>query len=119
MRGGDYEGYTRRFGQLSRLIPHYVRPQEVKIEKYVAGLPHEVRMLVSHPTMPLIYKEVTTRTASVTLELIWGGKLSKNDNKRKDVAESSDTKIDERRDHKRPSRDGKVFAVVVPAVGPP
>ena len=50
MKGGDYESYTRRFGQLSRLIPHYVRPQEVKIEKYVAGLPHEVRVLVSTPS---------------------------------------------------------------------
>ena len=37
MVGADHSGYTRRFHELARLVPHLVTPESIKISKYVNG----------------------------------------------------------------------------------
>ena len=47
MVGADFDGYTNRFHELARLVPHLVTPESKRIEKYIFGLEKNVQVLVS------------------------------------------------------------------------
>nr|XP_043639451.1 uncharacterized protein LOC122610536 [Erigeron canadensis] len=51
MVGADHAGYTTRFNELSRLVPHLVEPENKGIKKYLCGLIPQVRstMAAVHP----------------------------------------------------------------------
>ena len=109
MVGADYDGYTNRFHELARLVPHLVTPEQNRIKKYIFGLEKHVQVLVSSAG-PTTFQEAVTRAGRVTEYLVRSGVLSRDGNKRKDVAESSGRKQG-RYDGKR-QKKGKVFAAV-------
>ena len=46
MVGVDHMGYTDRFNELSRLVPHLVTPESKRIGRYIWGLVPQIRGIV-------------------------------------------------------------------------
>nr|XP_043633164.1 uncharacterized protein LOC122604340 [Erigeron canadensis] len=105
MVGADHAGYTSRFYELSRLIPHLVDPEPKWIEKYIAGLepPVRVQVVTAEPTT---IRDVVSKARSLTEELIRSDILCRKGSKRRELVETS--KRREFRGDKRP-RMGIVY----------
>nr|XP_043625615.1 uncharacterized protein LOC122597044 [Erigeron canadensis] len=88
MVGADHAGYTSRFYELSRLIPHLVDPEPKWIEKYIAGLEPHVRVQVV-TARPTTIRDVVTKAGSLTEELVRSGILSRGGSKRRELVETS------------------------------
>ncbi|GJU55899.1 hypothetical protein Tco_1229613 [Tanacetum coccineum] len=43
MIGANHAGYTDRFHELAKLVPHLVTPESARIKRYMAGLAPEIR----------------------------------------------------------------------------
>ncbi|GKB87346.1 putative reverse transcriptase domain-containing protein [Tanacetum coccineum] len=43
MVGSDIDGYTARFHELARLVPHMVTPENQRVNRYIRGLPPEIK----------------------------------------------------------------------------
>ncbi|GKF83361.1 reverse transcriptase domain-containing protein, partial [Tanacetum coccineum] len=41
--GANHAGYTDRFHELAKLVPHLVTPESLRIKRYIDGLAHEIR----------------------------------------------------------------------------
>nr|XP_043613063.1 uncharacterized protein LOC122585026 [Erigeron canadensis] len=106
MVGADHAGYTSRFYELSRLIPHLVDPKPKWIEKYIAGLEPHVRVQVV-TAGPTTIRDVVSKAGSLTEELVRSGILSRGGSKRMELVEISKRK--EFRGDKR-ARVGRVYA---------
>nr|GEZ58518.1 putative reverse transcriptase domain-containing protein [Tanacetum cinerariifolium] len=47
MVGSDIDGYTTRFQELARLVPHMVAPERQRINRYIRGLAPEIKAHVT------------------------------------------------------------------------
>ncbi|KAM0060830.1 putative retrotransposon gag domain-containing protein [Helianthus debilis subsp. tardiflorus] len=65
MVGADITGYTRRFHDLSRVIPYMVTPEFKRVECYIWGLAPEFRGMVTS-AKPQTITEVVTLAVSLT-----------------------------------------------------
>nr|XP_043610790.1 uncharacterized protein LOC122582430 [Erigeron canadensis] len=106
MVGADHAGYTSKFYELSRLIPHLVDPEPKWIEKYIAGLEPHVRVQVV-TAGPVTIRDVVSKVGCLTEELVRSGILSRGRSKRRESVETS--KRREFRGDKR-ARVGRVYA---------
>ncbi|GJX40532.1 hypothetical protein Tco_0255522, partial [Tanacetum coccineum] len=43
MVGADIDGYTARFHELARLVPHMVTPESQRVNRYIRGLAPEIK----------------------------------------------------------------------------
>ncbi|GJW80384.1 reverse transcriptase domain-containing protein, partial [Tanacetum coccineum] len=43
MVGADHAGYTNRFHELAKLVPHSVTPKAKYVTRYINGLPSQIR----------------------------------------------------------------------------
>ncbi|GKA63027.1 hypothetical protein Tco_0762546 [Tanacetum coccineum] len=43
MVGSDIDGYTARFHELARLVPHMVTPENQRVNRYIQGLAPEIK----------------------------------------------------------------------------
>ena len=107
MEGADYAEYVSRFNNLGKLVPHLVTPMTRRMEKFIDGLPPQIRLSIKSNTFATM-EELMLRTSALTEELVKTGVLKKSDNKRKEPVESSGKKSG-RPDKKRPNQ-GKAFA---------
>ncbi|GJV28909.1 putative reverse transcriptase domain-containing protein [Tanacetum coccineum] len=80
--------YTDRFHELAKLVPHLVTPESVRIKRYVVGLAHEIRGRLK-ATQPTTIQDAILRAGILTDEAISCGTLSKSNEKRKAVEETS------------------------------
>ena len=79
---GNNEAYTARFHELCILVPHLVTPMTRRIDRYIGGLPLQIRgnVMGSNPTT----LEATIQlSASLTEEYVKAGILTRKGNKKK------------------------------------
>ncbi|GJZ45951.1 reverse transcriptase domain-containing protein [Tanacetum coccineum] len=88
MVGSNHAAYTDQFHELSKLVPHLVTPESVRIKRYVAGLALEIRGMLK-ATQPTTIQNAILRASILTDEAISCGTLSKSNEKRKAVEETS------------------------------
>ncbi|GJZ87501.1 putative reverse transcriptase domain-containing protein [Tanacetum coccineum] len=88
MVGANHASYTDRFHELAKLVPHLVTPESSHIKRYIAGLAPEIRgMLLA--TQPTIIPSAILRAGILTDEVVSCGTLTKGNEKRKGVEETS------------------------------
>ncbi|GJZ76430.1 putative reverse transcriptase domain-containing protein, partial [Tanacetum coccineum] len=86
--GANHAAYTDRFHELAKLVPHQVTPESARIKRYVAGLAPEMRGMLK-ATQPTTIQDAILRAGILTEEAISCGTLSKSNEKRKAVEETS------------------------------
>ncbi|GKC38287.1 putative reverse transcriptase domain-containing protein [Tanacetum coccineum] len=88
MVGANHAGYTGRFHELAKLVPHLVTLESSCIKRYIAGLAPEIwgTLLAAQPT---IIQSAILRTGILSDEAISCCTLTKGNEKRKGVEESS------------------------------
>nr|GEV92721.1 putative reverse transcriptase domain-containing protein [Tanacetum cinerariifolium] len=88
MVGANHAGYTDRFHELAKLVLHLVTPKSSHIKRYIARLAPEIRELL-RATQPTIIQSAILRAGILTDEAVSCGTLTKGNEKRKGVEESS------------------------------
>ncbi|GJY24796.1 reverse transcriptase domain-containing protein [Tanacetum coccineum] len=88
MVGANHAAYTDRFHELAKLVPHLVTPESAHINRYVAGLAPEIRGMLKATHLTTIQNAIL-RAGILTDEAISCGTLSKSNEKRKAVEETS------------------------------
>ncbi|GKA49393.1 putative reverse transcriptase domain-containing protein [Tanacetum coccineum] len=88
MVGANPAGYTDRFHELSKLVPHLVTLESSRIKRYIAGLAFEIRGML-RATQPTIIQSVILRARILTNEAVNYGTLTKGNEKRNGVEETS------------------------------
>ncbi|GJT34084.1 putative reverse transcriptase domain-containing protein [Tanacetum coccineum] len=87
MVGANHAGYTDRFYELAKLVPHLVTPESSRIKRYIAGLAPEIRGMLK-ATQPPTIQDAILRAGILTDEAISCGTLSKSNEKRKAMEET-------------------------------
>ncbi|GJY41958.1 putative reverse transcriptase domain-containing protein [Tanacetum coccineum] len=80
--------YTDRFHELAKLVPHLVTLESARIKRYVVGLAPGIRGMLK-ATQPTTIQDAILRAGILTDEAISCGTLSKSNEKRKAVEETS------------------------------
>ncbi|GJX29713.1 putative reverse transcriptase domain-containing protein [Tanacetum coccineum] len=80
--------YTDQFHELAMLVPHLVTPKSSRIKRYIAGLAPAIQGML-RATQPTIIHGAILRAGILTDEAVRCGTLTKGNEKRKDVEESS------------------------------
>ncbi|GJZ30732.1 putative reverse transcriptase domain-containing protein [Tanacetum coccineum] len=88
MVGANNAGYTDRFHELAKLVPHLVTPESSRIKRYITGLTPKIRGML-RATQPTTIQSVILRAGILTDEAVSCGTLIKGNEKRKGMEESS------------------------------
>ncbi|GJX10662.1 putative reverse transcriptase domain-containing protein [Tanacetum coccineum] len=88
MVGANHAAYTDRFHELAKLVPHLVTPESSRIKRYIAGLALEIRGML-RATQPTTIQNAILRDRILTNEAVSCGTLTKGNEKRKVVEETS------------------------------
>ncbi|GJV98944.1 putative reverse transcriptase domain-containing protein [Tanacetum coccineum] len=88
MVGANHAGYTDRFHELAKLVPHLVTPESSRIKRYIAGLAPEIQGML-RATQPTTIQSAILRAGILNDEAINCGTLTKVNEKRKGIEESS------------------------------
>ncbi|GKD68125.1 putative reverse transcriptase domain-containing protein [Tanacetum coccineum] len=88
MVGANHAGYTDRFHELAKLVPHLVNPESSCIKRYIVGLAPEIRGML-RATQPTTIQSAIIRAGILTDKAVSCGTLTKGNEKRKGVEESS------------------------------
>ncbi|GKE90896.1 hypothetical protein Tco_1571991, partial [Tanacetum coccineum] len=81
-------GYTDRFHELAKLVPHLVTPESKHIGRYINGLPPQIRRML-RATQPTTIHSAILKAGILTDEAVRCGTLTRNSDKRKEVEETS------------------------------
>nr|GEV55606.1 reverse transcriptase domain-containing protein [Tanacetum cinerariifolium] len=82
MVGASHAGYTDRFHELAKLVPHLVTPESSRIKRYIVGLALEIQGML-RGTQPTIIESAILRAGILTDEAVSCGTLTKGNEKRK------------------------------------
>ncbi|GKC90207.1 hypothetical protein Tco_1150856 [Tanacetum coccineum] len=88
MVGANHASYTDWFHELAMLVPHLVTPESSRIMRYIAGLAPEIRGML-RATQPTTIQSAILRAGILTDEAVSCGTLTKGNEKRKGVEETS------------------------------
>ncbi|GKD64789.1 reverse transcriptase domain-containing protein, partial [Tanacetum coccineum] len=88
MVGANHAGYTDRFHELAKLVPHLVTLESSRIKRYIAGLALEIRGML-RVTQPTTIHSAILRAGILTDEAVSCGTLTEGNKKRKGVEETS------------------------------
>ncbi|GJZ05942.1 putative reverse transcriptase domain-containing protein [Tanacetum coccineum] len=88
MVGANHVGYTDWFHELAKLVPHLVTPGSSRIKRYIAGLAPDIRGML-RATQPTTIQSAILRAGILTDEAVSCGTLTKGNEKRKGVEETS------------------------------
>ncbi|GKA42085.1 hypothetical protein Tco_0734745 [Tanacetum coccineum] len=116
MVGLDIDGYTTRFHELARLVPHMVTPDNQCVKHYIQGLAPEIKPHVTSSKHITIQSAVSIANR-LTTDGIKDGTFKKKENagnKRR----SNDQNMDRGRDDRnKRQRTGRNFAMTAPEQG--
>ncbi|GKB51143.1 putative reverse transcriptase domain-containing protein [Tanacetum coccineum] len=116
MVGSDIDGYTARFHELARLVPHMVTPESQRVNRYIRGLAPEIKPHVTS-SEPATIQGAVSMANRLTTDGIKDGLFKKKENagnKRRSNDQNRNRGRDER--NKR-QRTGGNFALTVPEQG--
>ncbi|GKE63938.1 hypothetical protein Tco_1514305 [Tanacetum coccineum] len=88
MVGANHAAYTDQFHELAKLVPHLVTPVSARIKKYIASLAPKIRGMLK-ATQPTTIQDAILRAGILTDEAVSCGTLTKGNEKRKGVEETS------------------------------
>ncbi|GJS47998.1 putative reverse transcriptase domain-containing protein [Tanacetum coccineum] len=88
MVGANHVAYTDRFHELAKLVPHMVTPESLRIKRYINGLAPQIRGMLQ-ATQPTTIQSAILKAGIITDEAVRCGTLTKGNDKRKEVEESS------------------------------
>ncbi|GJY81742.1 reverse transcriptase domain-containing protein, partial [Tanacetum coccineum] len=88
MVGANHAGYTDRFHELAKLVPHLVTPKAKRITRYINGLPSYIRGMLRATQPATIQSDILT-AGILTEEAFRSGTLAKSYEKRKERDEAS------------------------------
>ncbi|GJR81464.1 putative reverse transcriptase domain-containing protein [Tanacetum coccineum] len=111
MVGADHAGYTNRFHELAKLVPHLVTPEAKRVTRYINGLPSQIRGML-RATQPATIQAAILTAGILTDEAVRSGTLAKAGEKRKERDEAS--KSESVRKDKKKAKGGRGFVATVP-----
>ncbi|GKB99860.1 putative reverse transcriptase domain-containing protein, partial [Tanacetum coccineum] len=111
MVGADHAGYTDRFHELAKLVPHLVTPEAKCVTGYINGLPSQIRGMLQATQPATIQADILT-TGILTDEAVRSGTLAKAGEKRKERDEASKSES-VGKDEKK-AKEGRGFVAAVP-----
>ncbi|GJT35467.1 putative reverse transcriptase domain-containing protein [Tanacetum coccineum] len=88
MVGANHAGYTDRFHELAKLVPHLVTPESKHIRRYINGLAPQIHGML-RATQPTMIQSAILKARILTNESVRCGTLTRSGEKRKDVEETS------------------------------
>ncbi|GKA37319.1 putative reverse transcriptase domain-containing protein [Tanacetum coccineum] len=88
MVGANNAGYTDRFHELGKLVPHLVTPESKRIRRYINGLAPQIRGML-RATQPTTIQSAIFKAGILTDEAVHCGTLTRSSEKRKEVEETS------------------------------
>ncbi|GJV65415.1 putative reverse transcriptase domain-containing protein [Tanacetum coccineum] len=88
MVGANHVAYTDRFHELAKLVPHLVTPESSRIKRYIHGLAPQIRGML-RATQPTTIQSAILTAGILTDEVVRCGTLTKGNDKRKEMEESS------------------------------
>ncbi|GJZ84297.1 putative reverse transcriptase domain-containing protein [Tanacetum coccineum] len=111
MVGANHVSYTDRFHELAKLVPHMVTPESSRIKRYINGLAPQIRGML-RATQPTTIQSAILKAGILTDEAVRCGTLTKGNDKRKEMEESS-KQGSAWKDNKK-SKTGSGFVATVP-----
>ncbi|GJX58941.1 hypothetical protein Tco_0290331 [Tanacetum coccineum] len=116
MVGSDIDGYTARFHELARLVPHMLTPESQRVNYYIRGLAPEIK---PHVTLsePATIQGAVSMANCLTTDEIKDGLFRKKENagnKKRSNDQNKNRGIDDRN---KIQRTGGNFALTVPEKG--
>ncbi|GKB47302.1 putative reverse transcriptase domain-containing protein [Tanacetum coccineum] len=79
MVGSDIDGYTARFHELARLVPHMVTPESQRVNRYIRGLAPEIKPHVTS-SEPATIQSAVSMANCLTTDGIKDGLFKKKEN---------------------------------------
>nr|GEX20194.1 hypothetical protein [Tanacetum cinerariifolium] len=79
MVGSDIDGYTARFHELARLVPHMVTPESQRVNRYIRGLAPEIKAHVT-ASQPATIQGALSMANRLTTDGIKDGIFKKKEN---------------------------------------
>ncbi|GKB61896.1 putative reverse transcriptase domain-containing protein, partial [Tanacetum coccineum] len=86
--GANHAGYTDRFHELAKLVPHLVTPESKRIGRYINGLAPQIRGML-RATQPTTIQSAILKAGILTDEAVCCGTLTRSSEKTKEVEETS------------------------------
>ncbi|GJT97437.1 putative reverse transcriptase domain-containing protein [Tanacetum coccineum] len=111
MVGANHVTYTDWFLELAKLVPHSVTPESLRIKRYIHGLTPQICSML-RVTQPTNIQSAILTAGILTDEAVHCGTLTKGNDKRKEMEESS-KQGSTRKDNKK-SKTGSGFVATVP-----
>ncbi|GJW36981.1 putative reverse transcriptase domain-containing protein, partial [Tanacetum coccineum] len=111
MVGANHVAYTDRFHKLAKLVPHLVTPESSRIKRYIYGLAPQIRCML-WATQPTTIQSAILMVGILTDEAVRYGTLTKGNDKRKEMEETS-KQGSTWKDNKK-SKIGSGFMAIVP-----
>nr|GEV66213.1 putative reverse transcriptase domain-containing protein [Tanacetum cinerariifolium] len=102
MVGSDIDGYTARFHELARLVPHMVTPESQHVNRYIRGLAPEIKAHVTS-SQPAIIQGAVSMTNRLTTDGIKDGIFKKEnaENKKRSNDQNMNRGRDDRNKRQR------------------
>ncbi|GKG33091.1 hypothetical protein Tco_0430601, partial [Tanacetum coccineum] len=107
----DHAGYTNRFHELAKLVPHLVTLEAKCVTRYINGLPSQIRGML-RATQPATIQDAILTVGILTDEAVHSDTLAKTCEKRKEKDEAS--KSESARKDEKKSKRGRGFVAAVP-----
>ncbi|GKB26369.1 putative reverse transcriptase domain-containing protein [Tanacetum coccineum] len=111
MVGANHAGYTDRFHELAKLVPHLVTPESKHIRRYISRLSPQIHRMLRE-TQPTTIQSVILKAGILTDEVVRYGMLTMSSEKRKGVEETS-KQGGSWKDNKK-AKVGKGFMAIAP-----
>ncbi|GKD65305.1 putative reverse transcriptase domain-containing protein [Tanacetum coccineum] len=111
MVGANHVAYTNRFYELAKLVPHLVTLESSRIKRYINRLAPQICGML-RATQPTTIQSAILMAGILTNEVVRCGTLTKGNDKRKEMEESSKQRSTWKDNKKSKTRSG--FVVTVP-----
>ncbi|GJX99509.1 putative reverse transcriptase domain-containing protein [Tanacetum coccineum] len=116
MVGSDIDGYTARFHELARLVPHMVTPESQRVNRYIRGLAPEIKPHVTS-SEPATIQGAVSMANRLTTDGIKDGLFKKKENAGNKRRSNDQNRNRGRDDRNKRQRTGGNFALTVPEHG--
>nr|GFC06475.1 hypothetical protein [Tanacetum cinerariifolium] len=116
MVGSDIDGYTARFHELARLVPHMVTPESQHVNRYIRGLAPEIKAHVTS-SQPTTIQGATSMANRLTTDGFKDGIFKKKENARNKKRSNDQNKNRGRDDRNKRQRTRSNFALTTPDQG--
>ncbi|GKE55572.1 hypothetical protein Tco_1494757, partial [Tanacetum coccineum] len=116
MVGSDIDGYTTRFHELAKLVPHMVTLENQCVNCYIRGLAPEIKPHVTS-SKPTSIQSAMSMANRLTTDGIKDGIFKKQENAGNKKRSNDQNKNRGRDDRNKRKRTGRNFALTTPEQG--